>query len=604
MSLLEIIKKVLSSFRPLTLLYIHILLAISLVSSVVFVYEYNKSILVTVPAFGGEIKEGIVGSPRFINPVLALSTSDEDLTKLIYSGLLREDNDTGKIILDLAESYTESPDGLVYTFTLKDSISFHDGYPVTVDDIIYTINLTQDPSLKSPHKIEWEGVHLEKIDERTLSFTLKQKYPNFLKNLTIGILPKHLWSSLQPSYIPLSDYNLTPIGSGPYFIKEVKKDAGMPSVFYLESFKDFSLGSPYITKITLSVFGNQDELLKALRDKKITSAAGLNTAEAKEILDENSLQITRVTLPRVYAVFFNMGKKNITTAPRIREALSLSIDKNKLIEKAVFGFGTPLDSALPSSVYSSTSSLWLDSLNTESRDTQKEASLFLENLGYYKNPDGVLEKVSTSTIKKVVESKGKKTTVTSLSYATTTPDTTIDFVTTSSINEFKVAAEEISAVWESLGFKVNTKLYETGDLQTVIKNRNYDALLYGTVVQNDVDLYAFWHSSQRVGSGLNVSMYANSKIDKILNDLKNTSQDEEKDILYQKFIEEMNKDLPAAFLYSPQFIYVTDKDIRLTGLTHIKKPADRFNSVHTWHIKTESIWAFLVHNDFLKKYRN
>jgi len=137
--------------------------------------------MVAVPMEGGLISEGIIGTPRFINPVLALSEADNDLTTLIYSGLMRKKED-GTTVPDLAEKIEGSKDGLSYVFTLKDKIFFHDGSPITAGDVVFTINAIKDPIIKSPRKGSWDGISVEEIDEKTVKFTLKQSYASFLDN--------------------------------------------------------------------------------------------------------------------------------------------------------------------------------------------------------------------------------------------------------------------------------------------------------------------------------------------------------------------------------------------------------------------------------------
>ena len=110
------------------------LITVLVLSSLSIVNGINKSISVNVPTSGGYLKEGIIGSPRFVNPVLAVSDVDHDLTSLIYSGLMKSSYDDS-LVPDLAEKYEISPDGLVYTFTLRDDVYFHDGEKVTVDDV-------------------------------------------------------------------------------------------------------------------------------------------------------------------------------------------------------------------------------------------------------------------------------------------------------------------------------------------------------------------------------------------------------------------------------------------------------------------------------------
>jgi peptide/nickel transport system substrate-binding protein len=137
-SFVTTLKIAVRSFSKQQLTVFYILCILLVISTVLMLGQINKKYLVEVPAYGGKIDEGIIGTPRFINPLLASSDADKDLTALIYSGLTKKDS-RGEIVPDLAENYTISPDGLTYTFTLHSDAVFHDGTPVTTDDVLYTI---------------------------------------------------------------------------------------------------------------------------------------------------------------------------------------------------------------------------------------------------------------------------------------------------------------------------------------------------------------------------------------------------------------------------------------------------------------------------------
>ncbi|TAK57709.1 hypothetical protein EPO17_01290, partial [Patescibacteria group bacterium] len=143
------------------------------VSALTMLQKVNKSFMVEVPALGGTLEEGIIGTPRFINPVLALGDADRDLTTLVYSGLLKV-NTHGELVPDLAESYTVSPDGLEYSFILRKTALFHDDAPVTAEDVEFTIQKIQDPAIKSPKRANWDGVTVHKVDDHHIVFILKK----------------------------------------------------------------------------------------------------------------------------------------------------------------------------------------------------------------------------------------------------------------------------------------------------------------------------------------------------------------------------------------------------------------------------------------------
>jgi len=168
--------------------------------------KISDAFSVNIPRHGGTLVEGIVGTPRFVNPLLTESDADRDVTALVYSGLLKEKTD-GTYTPDLAESYTVSSDGLTYIVTIRANAVWSDGTPVTADDVIFTVQKAQDPALKSPRFVNWQGVTVEKTNDKTVTFRLKQPYAPFVQNLAFGVLPAHLWKSLTTDQMSFSALN-------------------------------------------------------------------------------------------------------------------------------------------------------------------------------------------------------------------------------------------------------------------------------------------------------------------------------------------------------------------------------------------------------------
>ncbi|MFA6257954.1 MAG: peptide ABC transporter substrate-binding protein [Candidatus Paceibacterota bacterium] len=538
-----------------------------LISTISILESINKSLMVTVPLHGGSISEGIIGTPRFINPILANSPADLDLVSLIYSGLMRKNPD-GTFSPDLAEKYEMSTDGLNYTFTLKDKIYFQDGKPVTVDDIIFTINEIKDPIMKSPLKIEFDGINAIKIDEKTIEFSLKKPFPSFLENLTLGIMPQHLWNN---SSIELNNANTSPVGSGPYFIKSVvKESSGVINSYELESFDKFILGEPYIKKISLHFYSNEEALISALEDGIVEQISSITPLNA-DILKERNYQIDSSVLPRIFGLFFNQNKNILFANKVITKAIDQAIDKDKIVREVLFGYGVAIDDPIPPNMIA---------YQRLSADNNSSRELILQNVqdslkkdGWSKGPDGFLQKTITD--------KNKKKTTTTLEFS----------ISTGNAEELTKTAEIIKQDLAKIGMKVDIKTFEIGNLnQGVIRPRDYDALLFGQIVNNESDLSAFWHSSQRKDPGLNVAMYANTKVDKILEDASITINEQSRIKKYAQFEDEIKKDIPAIFLYSPNFIYVISKNLKGLSINHINSPADRFSNIHSWFSETENIW--------------
>lgn len=200
-----------------------------------------------VPANGGSLIMAMVGSPRFLNPILSqLNNPDRDLVPLFFSALMKYDSQ-GKLIGDLAENYSITDEGKTYDLMLKKNIKWQDGKPLTVDDVIFTLQTIQNSEYNSPLGSLWQGADFEKVDDQTIRFNLKSPYAPFLYTLTFGILPKHLWQNVSPSQFPLTELNLKPIGSGPYqFSKFVKDSDGNIKSLEIKSYDQYFLGEPYI----------------------------------------------------------------------------------------------------------------------------------------------------------------------------------------------------------------------------------------------------------------------------------------------------------------------------------------------------------------------
>jgi ABC-type transport system substrate-binding protein len=255
----------------------------------------NSQLIVAIPGYGGGMTEGIVGSPRFINPVLAVSDADRDLTSLVYSGLLRATPD-GEYVSDLADHYSVSPDGLTYTFVLKDNAKFHDGKPVTADDVVFTVEKVQDAAVKSPLLANWTGVGVAATDPKTVEFTLKSAYAPFVDNLTLGILPKHLWQNVSDDEFPFSELNTSPVGSGPFKVSSISRTpAGIPSSYDLSAFGEYALGKPYFSYFTLKFYQSEDAVAQALARGDVEAASGLSPATLGSLTASSASSSIRIS---------------------------------------------------------------------------------------------------------------------------------------------------------------------------------------------------------------------------------------------------------------------------------------------------------------------
>lgn len=565
------IARTVHSFSLTGRIVFYILAAIFSISALTMLVRVNNAFLVSIPKSGGTLVEGVIGTPRFINPLIATTDGDKDLTSLIYSGLMRQmPNDT--IVPDLASSYTISPSGLTYTVILKDNITFHDGTPVTADDVVFTIHAAQDATIKSNKQANWEGVLVEKIDAKTVQFTLKQPYAPFVQNLTLGILPKHLWESVKPEEFALSALNTNPVGSGPYSLADVTKDKNVPTSYELKAFKAFSLGKPLISDVVIKFYASE----KALTDAYLSGSVGaINSIspDNAEILEKRGAKIEHVSLPRTFGVFFNQSNNPVLADISIRKALDLAVNRDYIVNSVLRGYGKPLYGPAPETLIEGVQNpAPLTEEQVAARIT--EATTLLDKQGWKVNDAGIREKkVASGT-------------------------TTLTFsISTSDSPELKEVADILRQEWQRIGADVSIKIVEGGYLnQNIIRPRKYDALLFGQVINRDLDLFAFWHSSQRTDPGLNIALYSNKAADTILEQLRVTSNKSTRSTEYAQFLTEITKDKPAVFLYTPDFIYVVPKQVKNISIRRVTTAGERFGDIFTWYINTEDVWKVFAKN--------
>jgi len=523
--------------------------------SLVSLYALQQSILERVPTYGGTLSEGAIGSPQFINPLLAISDADRDLATLTYSGLMGLSG-TGSLVPVLAESYVVSGDGKTYTFTLRKNAKFTDETPVTADDVVFTIKKAQDPALKSPEYADWSGVQVVAMDQRTVRFTLAKAYAPFLGLTTLGILPSRLWQNIGDTEFPFSTLETSPVGTGPFKVTGVSRNAsGLIESVSLVANQNYALGRPYLDGIRFTFYANAEDLARALTSGAIESAYGVSAKGA-------------LTAPyaRVFGVFFNPSDKQVYARLEVRKALSLALDRQNIVASVLGGYATPLMGPVPPGEN-------VQQVPVPGVDTPSAAAGVLEAAGW--TYDG------QARVWKNVKAKQ-----------------TLDAITirTSNVPELKNVATAVKTDWEKLGIRVDIELYEPGDLsQNVIRPRKYGALLYGMVIGRDQDLYAFWDSQERNDPGLNIALYANKTVDALLEDARTSADEETRAKDLQKIEDIVAADYPAAFIYAPNFIYAMPSDVQGVMLPQIITPADRFATVAGWYRASDAVWPFFVH---------
>lgn len=529
------------------------------VSFVVWIGSFYLNMTTTVPKAGGQYIEGIVGQPLYVNPLLSqTSEADSDLTQLIFGGLFKYDKE-GNVVPDLVDNYTVSEDQKTYTLNIKKNVSWHDGKPLDANDVFFTYNILRDPSYKSPLRQGFQGVDVSMDGDHTIVFTLKAPYAGFLENLTVGILPKHIWENIAPEKFALAEYNMHPIGSGPYAFSDFQKDSeGNILTFTLAAFKNYHGGVPYISKMTFNFYPDDTALVAAYNKKEVMGMGSIPPENVKDIKNVKSTNLHELVIPRYFSVFFNQTKNVALANDEVRAALNMSVDRNQIIDTLLHGEGIPLSSPFFPQMKGYNDSI---QNNVDIEGANKK----LDEAGWVLDANEHVRKKGNDVL-------------------------AFELVTTD-WPELNQTADLLKEQWAKVGARVEVKILSVSDLQqNYIKTREYDSLLFGQAISFNPDLYSFWHSSQKRDPGLNLSLFDNKDADGILESVRQQMDENARNEDFKKFQSILASEVPAVFLYGRYYLFPTNTTLQGVDAQNINNPQQRFVDVNKWFVKTSRVF--------------
>ena len=525
-------------------------LLIFLASGSIWAVLLFQTITVEVPIESSTYREGIVGQPIAINPVIAgTNDADRDLAELLFSNLLT-----------LTETYKVSNDGQIWNLILKSNIRWSDGKPITSDDIIFTVDAIQNSDSRSPLFLTWQGVVTDRVSEREVEFTLRTPYAFFLDNLKdLKPIPKHIFGTIPLENFRLSNFNLEPIGSGPYkFISLDKRKDGFITDYRLTTNEYFPLKKPFIRNFEIKFYPTGNEMLEALNLKKIDGFGGLNPKNIESLKLGNT--ILEKIIPQYYAIFINKSTKPSLNDKSILSALNLATNKKQIIDRVFNGKALTLNEPILPVISG------YDRLSDPGNEFSIEkANKILDDAKWLINEE-------TNVREKKI---GKQIEI--LEYSIIVPQ--IPFL----VETIDILKNE----WINIGVKLNPIILSPSDITNeVMKTRNYQMILFGNILKNNPDVFSFWHSSERFYPGLNLALYDNKKVDTLLESIRRNSDEESRKGDLSKLQKLISDDQPAIFLYSPIYLYVGPKNFGGFEEKIINTPSHRFENIHKWYLET------------------
>jgi peptide/nickel transport system substrate-binding protein len=498
----------------------------------------------------GTYTEGIIGQPKFINPMISNTDTDRDLSQIVYSDLT-----------DLLDHYNVDPEGKTWNVFLKSDLLWSDDKPLTSDDVIFTIETIQDPEAHSPLFTTWQGIIANRISELEIEFTLRNPYVFFSDNLKdLKVIPKHIFGSIPSSNLKLSSYNLEPVGSGPYkYVDYSLRSDGFITQYNFAVNPNYAGEKAFIQELSIKFFQGAEELIDSFNSRKIDGFGNLKPKNIDQIKISNKL--TELKMPRYYAIFLNQNMNEALKEGSVRQALDMATDKNKIVSEMFNGKAEAVNQPITSTIEG------YKDLGPEFFSLEGAMEI-LEKEGWKKDPEtGIREK------------KAGKNTV-KLEFQLIVPQ--IQFLTDT--------ADLIKTDWEKIGIKLDLIKLNPADINgDIIKNRNYQMLMFGNILKNNPDIFSFWHSSEKFYPGLNLSLFQNKKADETIEKIRKETDTEKRTGEIGDLQEIIKNEEPAIFLFSPYYLYVSVKDLGGLDGRSLVTPSDRFKNINEWYLETSRV---------------
>ena len=519
------------------------------------------NVIQSEPEQGGVYTEGLVGSPGRFNPLLDWNNqADRDVNRLLFSGLIRFD-EHGLPQADLAESWASTPDGTIYNFKIRDNAIWHDGSPVTSDDVIFTIEMMKGAGSLYPQDVKdlWGRIQVDKMNDKNLKFTLPEPFVPFLDYLTFGIVPKHLLDSVAPDQIESAEFNLKPIGTGPYKFDRLLVEDGKIIGIVLTVFEKYYRAPGFIEQVVFRYYSSSAQALDAYQQGDVFAVSRIGTDVLETALEEPNLNLYTSRLPQIGFVLFNLN--NSETAflqnSKVRHALMLGLNRQYLINTFLHGQAILADGPiLPN--------LWAHYDGIERYDYDPDAAVnILKSEGYVIPAEGGDVRAKDGV---------------SLTFTMLHPDDEL---------HTKIA-EKIQTDWAQIGVRLNLQAqpYDQLVLDTLASRAFQSALVDVNLSRTpDPDPYPFWHQAEATG-GQNYAQWDNRAASEYLEQARVTADYTLRAKLYRNFQILFAKELPALPLYIPVYSYGVDTQVQGVQVSPLYDPSDRFADFTGWYLLT------------------
>jgi peptide/nickel transport system substrate-binding protein len=521
--------------------------------------------LVLVPADGGSVTEAIIGSPKYINPLYAAANDpDADLTALVFAGLFRRVNGT-TVVPDLAERFEWSEGGTRLTLTLRNEIAFHDGTPLTSEDVIFTLRAAKHPSWRSTYINAFRDASFEQADDRTVVITLPEPDAYLLDALTIGILPAHVWQDVEAANALLADANTRPIGAGPFKVRSFRRNSSGAILSYtLERYEKYHGIKPFLERIEFRFYPDRQLALDSLRNGQVDALAFVSGTDLERVAKNEHLDYGTLELPQETIAFMNVNDETLKDA-KVRQALALAVDRDEIVG-AQAGVSHPVQGPYPFADAPSAST-------STAEDRMEEARALLEEAGWKLSGENAVR------TKNGAATGTEQTNELSL------------VITVADVPDLTNVAEVLQRRWSLLGAKVTISREDEGALlRRASREHDSQILVWNVLLNSSQDLFPVWWSAQ-ADDGLNFSNLKDRNVDAAIEEIHSATTTDALKQARQKVSDAVLARTPAVFLTRPAYGYAYAKKIKgVAQSSQIGTPSDRFHDLPNWHVKMKWKW--------------
>ncbi len=506
---------------------------------------------------GGTYVEGVSGYPQSLNPLLSFyNDADSDVSALTFSGLTRL-NMQGEIAPDLAQGWEIAPGNITYTFYLNPNALWHDGTPVSADDVVFTTELLQDPDYPGPPHIGdlWQTVQVDKLDDLTVRFVLEEAYAPFLDYTTVGLLPAHLLRGTRAADLPTLEFNRAPVGTGPFRLTDVMVEEGQITEVVFKRFTRHYGPLPYLENLLLRFYPTDRAVFEAYQEGVVEGLAHVPPSLLPAAWEQPTLNYYSAPKAEMTMLYFN--ELMTDTVPfanaRVRQALLYSLDREAMVKEVLLGQAlVPETPLLPNTWAYST-----EDVRPYEYDAERAIALFASTGWRREGGEGALENSAGDV----------------MAFSLLVADEPRDLA----LGEF------IASQWASFGISVTVEAVPPLVRNGSLESRNYEAALAHLVLPGDPDPYPFWHDKQAV-VGQNYAGFQHRRISEVLEQARITVDRNERKTLYREFQQLFMEEVPAFPLYVPVYTYAVDEKLRGVQLGPLMHTGDRFRNSADWYI--------------------